>query len=333
MLSQISKNDLLHAKPFKYLTDTELDGLLGYCQKISFSAGNVLIRQGVKSEGMYIIIEGKALVTVRILGKDILNLAILEPGNFIGEASLIEKCPANATVIADTNLQCLLITANYFDMLSVFYPEIKYKITKAITEEICSRIKKIQHKITDMMSSSDITTRSFFTDIMNSFAKPEIITFSDAHINQHKLQKADFFKDFTPDECDMIFTHSELVKTPTNCTLIKAHEESPAYYLVIFGAVQVSIINNNKSTKLAVLGPMSIISSTFHIDSQSSNMMFTTCERAVLLKTSPENIQLLQKNYPLLWYKIFDYLCKSYTYLEKSSDKLDVRLHCELYNR
>ncbi len=56
--------------------------------------GSILIREGVHSEAIYILLEGEASVSVEGIG----NVAQLNHGQFIGEMSLVDKSPPSATV-------------------------------------------------------------------------------------------------------------------------------------------------------------------------------------------------------------------------------------------
>src|SRR5262249_18463657 len=153
---------LLASRPLKYLDAVELEKLLLYCKIASFPSGETFLYQGKKNDGMYIIISGNAHVSVKVLGKKIIELANLEQGNFIGEVALIQKELSTASVRANGPLECLIITTNYFDILSLFFPEIRYKIIKAITEEVCFRSNNLHKMITSFMSHSEMTKKSVF---------------------------------------------------------------------------------------------------------------------------------------------------------------------------
>jgi len=333
MLSPDIKKTLLTTRPFKYLDQDELDRLIAYCQMIHFSNGDVLLHQGKKGEGMYIFIEGTALVTAKILGKEILNLAILSEGNFVGEVSLIEKCPCISSVLANSQLLCLLLSASYFDMLGLFFPETRFKISKAIIEEICERLRVSYNHLTTFMTQSNMVTASLFSEVIKTFTKPSITHFEDVQINMQQLQHSEFFSGFSKEEYDQIIQHSTLLNTPNDCVLIKENDDDKSYYVILRGAVSLSIIHQSKAAKLAVLGPMKMFGNLSDICEHTSYIRYTTCERAILLKISPDNLSYLKNNQAKLWYKLFNFICKSFVALESSANKLLIRLKSELYNR
>jgi len=333
MLNPEIKKLLLAASPFRYLQPQELETLIAHSKILSFKNQETLIQQGKISHGMYIIIEGKALVIVKALGKNAMTFATLEEGNFIGETSLIEKIPATASVVAEGPLQCIQITTTYFDMLSSFFPETKYKITKAITEEICDRLIQLHQKISVLMNHSNMTQISLLSEIIKTFTHPEPISYEDAHIGYNQLRHLPFFELFSTEEYDQLLAMAKLVQAKKNCTLIKEGERDAPYFVVLWGAAQASIIQHNKIAKIMVLGPMSFFGSPSYVNGSPSIITYSSFERVTLLKISTENLIFLQKNNIQLWYKIIDLICRSFVTLDRSMAKLYVRLNNELYNR
>ncbi len=116
------------------------------------------------------------------------------------------------------------------------------------------------------------------------------------------------------------------------CTLLQENEKNLSCYIVLRGAVQSSIIQDNKFAKLSVLGATNLFCNKID-DIPISIINYTTCERAVLLKISDANLTMLQNNNKELWYKMSEQICKSFAALESAAEKLDIRLNSELYNR
>lgn len=59
--------------------------------------GDEIIREGAEQNHLYIVVEGRLEVSAQVSGKKIV-LAKIEPGECIGEASLLNPSPAGATV-------------------------------------------------------------------------------------------------------------------------------------------------------------------------------------------------------------------------------------------
>lgn len=328
------EHSLLKTKAFKYLNSKELDIIKGYCNILIFKKNEFLFIQGKKNTGMYIILKGNALVVAKTLGNDMLNLATLEEGNFFGEVSLIKKVPCAATVIANNEVHCLELTIEYFDTLTVFYPEIRYKIIRAITEKSCESLTNLYKNITNTIKICGMCENPFLNpiNIQKKNISSELTTLDKMNINKSDLLTSDLFKSYTEDELDLLIENSELMKFSKDYTLIKAGEES-SYYIIIRGAVQLKITYQKKKAKLAVLSPISIFSSSSNIIKNSNIIHYVSCERAILLKISANKLKIIEKNNKPLWYKLSNSICESFVALELSANKLLIRLNSELYNR
>lgn len=334
MLTVETKETLLTTRPFRYLDLQEINMVGHYCRFLQFTPGQFLLHQGKRGEGMIIIIHGAAEVSAKVLGKDRLNFALLEQGNFIGEGILFEKISCAVSVIAKDDLTCILLSTNYFDMLALFFPEIRYKISKAITEEVCTRIQLTYQRVLELMTSSRMVKQSLFGEVVKSFNKAgEITDYAAVNMDINQLAESDFFKHLTPEEFSEVMGYTTLLNAPKNCVLIKEGELNSSYFIVLRGAVQVSIAQQGRFAKLAVLGPLEIFGCMSFIVERPSFLTYTTCERAVLLKISTEHLTQLKNHHVELWYKIFDSICKSFVMLERAGDKLIIRLNSELYNR
>ena len=89
---------------FKDLTDFTCSELCEKLSTVKFSAGDVLIRQGEIGENMFVVVTGVVSVYV---GQTLIDR--LSEKNVVGEKALENNMPRNATVIADTDVQGLLL--------------------------------------------------------------------------------------------------------------------------------------------------------------------------------------------------------------------------------
>jgi CRP/FNR family transcriptional regulator, cyclic AMP receptor protein len=327
------KNYLQLSKPFHYLEPEELDMLLAYSKTRSFAPGEILLQQGQKSEGMYIILQGQVLVTARVLGQGTVNLATLNPGDFLGEVSLIEKGLCTATVSAINQTQGLLVPRSYFDMLPTFFPQIRYKIMKGITEVVCGSLKTTGLKIKDILEKSEISPRLAFVGMIKSLSRPKSTTLEKEDLDRDFLKKSSFFKSFSKDEFEELLKYMHVVKAAKKSVLIKEREKQASFYVILRGAVQININQGNKAAKLGVLGPMSLFCNIIYIDANPSMVSHVACEDVVLLKIDSKHLEHLKKENIQLWYKMYDKICYYIVNLEKFSYKFFIRLSSEFYNR
>ena len=68
--------------------------------KSRFKRGESIVEQGKKSNSLFIILTGRArVVTTELRGREVI-LATMQPGDYIGEMSLIDSEPYSAEVPA-----------------------------------------------------------------------------------------------------------------------------------------------------------------------------------------------------------------------------------------
>ncbi len=316
-----------------YLNEQELDILLKYCDVIHFENGDVILKQGREIKGLYIILQGTAFITAKILGEGITKLASLGHGNFMGELSIFDKKPSSTSIIAASEVTCLFINYDYLTTLELLHPKTFYQINHAIANEIIGYFKNTYEKITKILQRTEMSTRSFFSEAIKSLNIFTLLKKEEAKEYRTQLLRMDFFT-YSSTETKELLNYCEFIETPTECTLIQEDVLDFSVYIILFGAVETRIIYDNKVVKLAVLGPLEIFSSVSILNPTIPSIMnYMTCERAVLLKISGERLKALQKADKAIWYKLFNLIFQSFVNLERAAEKLDIRLNSELYNR
>lgn len=327
------KQALLQSRLCKYLDLNDLDMLITYSKIVTFSPGEEILAQGKVCNGTYIIIEGEALVTAKVLGAGVINITILDKGSFIGEISQLLKSASTVSVMAKTAIECLFVTSSYFDMLTSFFPATKFKISKAVMEDVSFRQKNLHKKITAFLAQAHMTSKSLFGEVIQSMTWPRQIELKDLKIKHAQLRQMNFFREFNDEQLDVLLEHGEVLDAARHCTIIREGEKEPVCYLIMRGAVQSSVRQMNKVAKLSVLSPIQLFCCMSFIDGTPSLFDFTTCERTILLKFTPANMEDLKERNTEIWYLLHDEICKSFAALEQAASKLDIRLNSELYNR
>ncbi len=316
-----------------YLDPGELELLLKHSQISSAVPGEVFLHQGERIDAVHLILEGQVLVTAKIMVQGITNLETLQPGSFLSPIGFIGSGPCPTSFKAINAVLYLTIPNRYFELLAVDSPETKYKIFRVIAAQISNRLKILHDRVTFFISNSNMTSISFLGKVIDSFNQPKKINLEDT-VYKELLERFSLFKSFTKDEFEMICNHFIIFDAPKNCKLINEGDKAPSCYLVIYGAVQSCILQDNKRAKLSVIGPEKLLASIGCIEgSLSFNVSYITCEQTILCKLSESSLNLIKKTEPQLWYKLFNLICGSLAALKKSIDKLDIRLNIENYNR
>lgn len=328
-IRQELKSTLLH-----YLPDQEIVKLLALNKILSYETDEIILQQGKDAAGIYLILKGEANVTAKILGEGTATLETLSAGHFFGEISYIEQVPSATSVIAKTSIRCLFIDDTYFHFLSAYHPEIRFRILQSICKQVAKKLITVHDKITGYMTNADMMTISIFSEFVHAITKLTPMSLGEAKVNIQALLKFPAFQHFTAEELPILLKNATLLQGGKHCLLIQKRETKKLCYIVAKGAVQSSIVHDNKIAKLSVIGPATLFASMACVtDEPAFSITFSSCEPVIVFKLTEVDFEHFQKNYPIIWFKLFDLISLSIIALEKSVDKLDIRLKIETYNR
>src|SRR5579859_533724 len=127
------KIDVLKNVPlFEDLSQRQLDAIARHADEVEVPAGRVLMKQGEVGQEMLVILEGGARVERN--GKVVSHLG---PGDVVGEMSLIDGKPRNATVIAEEPCRCLIMMRREFTPLLHSVPGLSTKLLI----RLCGRLR------------------------------------------------------------------------------------------------------------------------------------------------------------------------------------------------
>ncbi len=119
---------------FANLSEEEQRTLAASARLAPFSAREVITRQGAKAHWLYVLLKGRALVRVATSEGDERQVALLEAPNFFGEMALMTGQPREATVIAETDVECLRVDRTDLEGIIQQRPEIATEISGVLAE-------------------------------------------------------------------------------------------------------------------------------------------------------------------------------------------------------
>ena len=99
---------------FSTFTPEQAEALAATVSKKRFKRGEILVEQGKKTDALFIVLTGR----IRVLmtdskGREVI-LATLTSGDYVGEMSLIDNAPHSATVVADQQVDVLVLGRDSF---------------------------------------------------------------------------------------------------------------------------------------------------------------------------------------------------------------------------
>jgi len=112
---------------FEGVEDEDLRNISPFVSEVSVSEGKHLVEEGDYSYQLMAIEEGEAEVL-----RDGEHVADLGPGDFFGEAGLVEKDRRNATVVAKTPMRLVTLTSWDVKRLEKQIPEAAQRLREQV---------------------------------------------------------------------------------------------------------------------------------------------------------------------------------------------------------
>ena len=119
-MAMLSNLDLIRRVPlFSLLTHDQAQGIADSVVKRRYRRGEIIVEHGRKSNALFILLTGRARVlTADSRGREVI-LAVLQPGDYVGEMSLIDNEPHSATVRAEVQVKIIRNKVSRQDLAKV----------------------------------------------------------------------------------------------------------------------------------------------------------------------------------------------------------------------
>lgn len=128
------------------LTSPEIAALAGVLETRQYAAGDAIIQVGEEARELLILSRGRVSVLVGDRGRQ-RRLATFSAGMVFGEVSLIDRAPRSATILADSDVECYVLTVNAFERLGQTSPAIKIKLLENLSRGLCRKLRKANREL------------------------------------------------------------------------------------------------------------------------------------------------------------------------------------------
>lgn len=146
-MSMLSNLDLIRRVPlFSMLTPLQAESLVEAVSKKRFKRGEFLVEQGNKSNALYIILAGRSRVVMTDSKAREVIIATMRAGDYVGEMSLIDGEPHSATVVADQQVDALVLgREDFLRCLSE-----NSAMSFVVMHELVQRLRRSSQKISSL---------------------------------------------------------------------------------------------------------------------------------------------------------------------------------------
>ena len=143
-------------------------------QSVAFRAGDAIIREGDEGDTAFFIVSGSVEVLVGSGGR---RVGLLGTGEVFGEMSLIEPGPRSATVVALTDVDCLVTTYDEFIASLEDNPERAIAFMKTLVRRL-----RQMNELLEKIDPNRRGLRGIVRDVQKSVAPapvdPEVVNLS-----------------------------------------------------------------------------------------------------------------------------------------------------------
>lgn len=145
MTTMVSNLELIRRVPlFSMLTANQAESVAEAVVKRRFKRAEAIVEQGKKSNALSIILTGRArVITTDARGREVI-LATMQPGDYVGEMSLIDNEPHSATVRAEIQTDVLVLGRLEFARCLPENSSMAYAVMKGLVQRLRHADRKIE---------------------------------------------------------------------------------------------------------------------------------------------------------------------------------------------
>jgi CRP-like cAMP-binding protein len=116
---------------FSACSKKDLQTVARAADEVGIKAGKVLVEEGKPGHEFFLILDGKATV---LRGKK--KVATLGPGQYFGEMALLDRGPRSATVVAETDMDLLVLGQREFSGVVDEVPALAHKLLATMAQRL-----------------------------------------------------------------------------------------------------------------------------------------------------------------------------------------------------
>ncbi len=124
---------------FADLTRPQLERIAHSYDEDMFGEGQHVLRKGMGGTGLYVILDGEAIVSIG--DKEIARLG---RGEFFGDVSALTGEPPTTDIVASAPLRCLVIPREEIEPFMLAYPSVTVRMLKTVLRRLASVLEWLE---------------------------------------------------------------------------------------------------------------------------------------------------------------------------------------------
>lgn len=139
---------------FQELDGSELDALAASMELVEVPDGHVLVREGERGDGCYLIVDGSVRITCEVDGR-VTRIQELAPGELFGLVALLDDGRRSATCTAVGTTTVAWLPAGAFTMLHEGNPALVLHFQKMVARQLARDARRLNASLVQAMLDRD----------------------------------------------------------------------------------------------------------------------------------------------------------------------------------
>ena len=141
----------------KFLTTEDFHLLREKAKVATYQKNEILIREGASPQSLYVLQKGSVRVEKAAIGSGV-AIAILEPGDIFGEMSFFEEAITSAKIVAQEEVEVLLVEQNDLYSLLVSVPGLSARFYQSLAYSLSWRLRETTSLVASLTRSLSNST-------------------------------------------------------------------------------------------------------------------------------------------------------------------------------
>jgi len=290
---------LLDASPlFAGFEQSELAEVLSIARQFEAEAGTTLMQQGEIADGMYLLHSGSVRVSACVPGDEIVELGTRSTGALIGEVSMLDLGTRSATVVALTRLNGFFFDAQRFNLLRSDLHRGAFHLLEHLYCGIACNIRQLITQI----ASAPLPAATRRTPAPTGVSSQLVRTTVDHQL----LKQLPLFEHFSDQELNEFVALTDCLQGPRDTPVFRQGDRPDALYIVVRGALRLSVERHQHHEQLAIKGPGKLAGTLALIVDQAHCGSCEIRENATLLRLPLQAFALIRQGQTAMAHKFME---------------------------
>ncbi len=134
------------------LTAAEIETVKSHTRRETYARGQIIFREGDPGKELFIVTKGRVSASLRQAAGGDIRLVTFAPGTVFGELAILDAGPRSASVTADDDVICYVLSEQEFAALGVGAPAVAIKLLAGLGRELSGRLRRANRMIHQLES-------------------------------------------------------------------------------------------------------------------------------------------------------------------------------------